>query len=148
MTDMASQGQAVARQQDRWLQGFVLALATAAIMITLGWGAFTVLSAPSTVAPSKATPQIVQDPGLLEQRAGERGGAVAQPAALPTLHPYVSVKPAVRAPGTMELPNGTVWSPAVSKPIVRAPGTMELPNGTIWSPSVSVHPRGHSRGRD
>jgi hypothetical protein len=149
---MASQGQAVARQQDRWLQGFVLALATAAIMITLGWGAFTVLSAPSTVAPSKATPQIVQEPGLLEQRAGERGGAVAQPATLPKLHPYVSVKPAVRAPGTMELPNGTTWSPSrdagVSKPIVRAPGTMELPNGTIWAPSVSVHPRGHTRGHD
>ena len=122
---MASQGQAVARQQDRWLQGFVLALATAAIMITLGWGAFTVLSAPSTVAPSKATPQIVQEPGLLEQRAGERGGAVVQPATLPKLHPYVSVKPAVRTPGAME-----------------------LPNGTVWSPSVSVHPRGHSRGRD
>jgi hypothetical protein len=117
-------------------------------MITLGWGAFTVLSAPSTVAPSKATPQIVQEPGLLEQRAGERGGAVVQPAALPKLHPYVSVKPAVRAPGAMELPNGTVWSPAVSKPIVRAPGTLELPNGTVWSPSVSVHPRGHTRGHD
>ena len=149
---MASQGQAVARQQDRWLQGFVLALATAAIMITLGWGAFTTLSTPTTVAPSKTTSQIVQDPGLLEQRAGERGGAVAQAGTLPKLHPYVSVKPAVRAPGTLELPNGTTWSPsretAVSKPIVRAPGTLELPNGTIWSPSVSVHTRGHSAGRD
>ena len=149
---MASQGQAVARQQDRWLQGFVLALATAAIMITLGWGAFNALSAPSKVAPIKATPQIIQEPGLLEQRAGERGGAVAVPGTMPKLHPYVSVKLAVRAPGTMELPNGTTWSPsrdaAVSKPIVRAPGTMELPNGTIWSPSVSVHPRGHTRGHD
>jgi len=145
---MASQGQAVARQQNRWLESFVIALAIGAIMITLGWGAFTVLSAPSTVAPSKATPQIVQEPGLLEQRAGERGGAVVEPATLPKLHPYVSVRPAVRAPGTMELPNGTVWSPAVSKPIVRAPGTMELPNGTVWSPSVSVHPRGHTRGHD
>lgn len=122
---MASQGQAVARQQDRWLQGFVLALATAAIMITLGWGAFTARSTPTTVAPSKTTSQIVQDPGLLEQRAGERGGEVAQPGTLPKLHPYVSVKPAVRAPGTLE-----------------------LPNGTIWSPSVSVHTRGHSAGRD
>jgi len=146
---MASQGQAVARQQDRWLAGFVLALGTAAVMITLGWGAFSALSAPSTVAPAKTATQIVQDRGLVEQRAGERGGAVAQPAALPKLHPYVSIKPAVRAPGTIELPNGTVWSPAEStKPIVRAPGTMELPNGTVWSPSVKVHVRGHSGGRD
>jgi hypothetical protein len=122
---MASQGQAVARQQNRWLEGFVLALATAAIMVTLGWGAFTALSAPSTVAPSKTTARILQEPGLLEQRAGERGGAVAQPSTLPKLHPYVSIKPTVRAPGTMELANGTISSPA-----------------------VSVHPRGHSRGRD
>jgi hypothetical protein len=149
MTDMASQGQAVARQQIRWLEGFVLALATAAVIVALGLGAFTALSAPTMVAQSKTATQIVQDPGLLEQRAGERGGAVAEPGTLPKLHPYVSVKPTVRAPGTMELPNGTFWTPAVSaKPAVRAPGTLELPNGTIWSPSVSVHPRGHTRGHD
>ena len=80
---MASQGQAVARQQNWWLERFVIALATAAIMVTLGWGAFTALSAPSTVAPSRTTTQILQEPGLLEQRAGERGGAVAQPVELP-----------------------------------------------------------------
>jgi hypothetical protein len=161
---MASQGQAVARQQNRWLEGFVIALATAGIMITLGWGAFTALSAPSTVAPSKTTTQILQEPGLVEQRAGERGAAVTQPVDLPKLHPYVSIQPTVReldqnvsrdrarhhrGERGMELPNGTIWSPAVSnEPTVRAPGTTELPNGTFWSPAVSVHPRGHSRGRD
>ena len=51
---MASQGQAVARQQNRWLERFVIALAIGAIMITLGWGAFTALSAPSTVAPNRS----------------------------------------------------------------------------------------------
>jgi hypothetical protein len=145
MTDVASQGQAVARQQNRWLEGFVIALASAAILVTLGWGAFTALSAPSTVAPSKTTTQIVQDRGLLEQRAGERGGAVAQPVQLPKLHPYVSLRPSV---GTsergMELPNGTFWTPPVSE----TRRGMELPNGTFWTPPVSVHERGHSRGRD
>lgn len=161
---MASQGQAVARQQNRWPERFVIGSAIAAIMITLGWGAFTALSAPSTVAPSTTTTQILQEPGLLEQRAGERGGAVAQPGALPKLHPEVSIQPTVReldqnvsrdlarhrrGERGMELPNGTIWSPAVSnEPTVRAPGTMELPNGTFWTPAVSVHPRGHSRGRD
>ena len=116
---MASQGQAVARQQNRWPERFVIGSAIAAIMIMLGWGAFTALSAPSTVAPSKTTTQILQEPGLLEQRAGERGGAVAQPVRLPELHPYVSIQRG-----------------------------RELPNGTFWSPAVSVHPRGHSRGRD
>ena len=119
---MASQGQAVARQQNRWPERFVIALAIGAVMITLGWGAFTALSAPSTVAQSKATPQIVQEPGLLEQRAGERGGAVAQPAELPKRHPYVSIRPTVRG--------------------------MELPNGTFLYPAVNVHERGHARGRD
>ena len=116
MTDMASQGQAVARQQNRWLERFVIALAIGAIMITLGWGAFTALSAPSTVAPSRTTTQVLQ------QLDDERGGTVAQPVGLPKLHPYVSVHPTVRTPSTtmtdglvehgrggrlMELPNGT-----------------------------------------
>ena len=137
---MASQGQAVARQQNRWLEGFVIALATAAILITLGWGAFTALSATSTVAPSKTTTQILQEPGLLEQRAGERGGAVAQPMTLPTLHPYVSIRPDVSKPDQN-----------VSRDRARhrqGERAIELPNGTLWSPAVSVHPRGHSRGRD
>jgi hypothetical protein len=119
MTDMATQGQAVARQQNRWLERFVIALAIAAIMITLGWGAFTALSAPSTVAPSKTTTQILQEPGLLEQRAGERGGAVAQPVRLPELHPYVSIQRG-----------------------------RELPNGTFQAPAQSEHRRGHPRERD
>jgi hypothetical protein len=119
MTDMATQGQAVARQQNRWLERFVIALAISAIMITLGWGAFTALSAPSTVAPSKTTTQILQEPGLLEQRAGERGGAIAQPVRLPELHPYVSIQRG-----------------------------RELPNGTFQSPAVTVHRQGHAHGRD
>jgi hypothetical protein len=103
---MASQGQAVARQQNRWLELFVIALAIAAIMITLAWGAFTALSAPTTVAPSKTTTQILQEPGLLEQRAGERGGAVVRtaPEALPKSapgNPYVNLHVPVRKPATI-----------------------------------------------
>jgi hypothetical protein len=113
MTDMASQGQAVARQQNRWLEPFVIALAIAAIMITLAWGAFTALSAPSTVAPSKTTEQILQEPGLLEQRAGERAGASggyvvrtapgpkqALPKSAPG-NPYVNIHVPVRKPATI-----------------------------------------------
>jgi hypothetical protein len=145
---MASQGQAVARQQIRWPERFVIALAITAIMITLGWGAFTALSAPSTVAPSTTTTKIVQEPGLREQRAGERGGAVAPPASLPKLHPYVSVRPTVRTDQRgMELPNGTFWTPPASEQ-PRGERGMELPNGTFWTPPVSVHERGHARGRD
>jgi len=136
---MASQGQAVARQQNRWLERFVIALATAAIMITLGWGAFTALSAPSTVAPSKTTTQILQEPGLLEQRAGERGGAVALPKSAPG-NPYVNIHPPVRKPGTIKT-DGLVEHR-------RGERGMELPNGTFLSPAPSEHRRGNPRERD
>ena len=144
---MASQGQAVARQQNRSAEPFVIALAIGAILITLGWAAFTALSAPSTVAPSTTTTstRMIEDRGLLEQRAGERGGAAAQPAHLPKLHPYVSVRPTVRASDKgMELPNGTFWTP----PVIVPRRGMELPNGTFWTPPAAGHERGHSRGRD
>src|SRR4029453_3374456 len=90
-----------ARQQNRWLELFVIALAMGSIMITLGGGAFTALPAPSPVAPSKPPPQPLPGPGPREQRAGERGGAVAQPVRLPKLHPYVSIRPTVRTPSTV-----------------------------------------------
>jgi hypothetical protein len=73
---MASQGQAVGRQSYRWFEPFVVALAIAAIVITLAWGAITALSAPTTVAPERTVTQMLQEPGLLDQRKGERGGAV------------------------------------------------------------------------
>jgi hypothetical protein len=93
-------------------------------MITLGWGAFTALSAPSTVAPSTTTTQVLQGPGLHEQRAGERGGAVARPVELPKLHPYVSVQPTVRTP-SRTMTDGLVEHRRLER--------MELPNGTfIW----------------
>jgi hypothetical protein len=133
MTDMASQGQAVARQQNRWLEPFVIGLAIAAIMITLGWGAFTSLSAPSTVAPSKTTDQILQ------KLDDERGGAVALPKSAPG-NPYVNIHPPVRKPGKIMTDSLVEHR--------RGERGMELPNGTFLSPAVSVHPRGHSRGRD
>ena len=135
---MASQGQAVARQQNWWLERFVIALAIGAIMITLGWGAFTALSAPSTVAPSKTTTQLLPGPGLHEQRAGERGGAVAQPVGLPKLHPYVSIHPTVRTPSTI-MTDGLVEHR-------RGERVMELPNGT-FPPALIEHRRGHARAR-
>jgi hypothetical protein len=82
---MASQGQVVAGQHNRWLEPFVIALAIATIMITLAWGALTALSAPSTVAPSATSTQVFQEPGLLEQRRGERGGSVVVPSTESTI---------------------------------------------------------------
>lgn len=77
--NMISQGQ-VAPNQRKLLEGFLAGIAVAAIAIALAWGAFAVLNAPKSVAPSATTISTLQEPGLLDQRAGERGGAVAAPA--------------------------------------------------------------------
>ena len=77
--NMVSQGQ-VAASQRKLFEGFVVGVAVAAIAIALAWGTFAVLSASNSVAPSRTTVQSLQEPGLLDQRAGERGGTVAIPA--------------------------------------------------------------------
>ena len=98
----------------------VIALAIGAIMIMLGWGAFTALSAPSTVAPTKTATQILQEPGLLDQRDDERGGSVAQPVHLPKRHPYI--RSTVRTPSTT-MTDGLVEHRRLER--------IELPNGTF-----------------
>lgn len=82
--NMISQGQ-VAASQRKLFEGFVAGVAVAAIAIALAWGAFAVLSASNSVAPSQTTVQSLQEPGLLDQRAGERGGTVAIPAPKSTI---------------------------------------------------------------
>ena len=77
--NMISQGQ-VAASQRKLFEGFLVGLAVAAIAIALAWGAFAVANTPKSVAPGATTIQTMQERGLLDQRAGERGGAVAAPA--------------------------------------------------------------------
>ena len=74
--NMISQGQ-IAAGQRKLFEAFVAGVAVAALAMALAWGAFAVASTPKSVAPSATT--ILQEPGLLDQRAGERGGAVAIP---------------------------------------------------------------------
>ena len=75
--NMISQGQ-IAASQRKLFEGFVAGVAVAALAIALAWGAFAVVNSSKTVAP-RATIEYLQEPGLLEQRAGERGAAVAIP---------------------------------------------------------------------
>lgn len=77
--NMISQSQ-VAASQRKLFEGFLAGIAVAVIAVSLVWGAFALANAPKTVAPSATTIQTMQEPGLLQQRAGERGGAVAAPA--------------------------------------------------------------------
>jgi hypothetical protein len=73
--NMISQGQ-IAASQRKLFEAFVAGVAVAALAIALVWGAVAIASTPKSVAPSATTIQYLQEPGLLEQRAGERGGAV------------------------------------------------------------------------
>lgn len=76
---MAAQGQTVTSTQPqhrRMIEMSVIALAGAALAITLAWAAFGATS-PKVVTLSRTTDQTLQEPGLVDQRAGERGGVVA-----------------------------------------------------------------------
>lgn len=81
--NMISQGQ-IAASQRKLFEGFVAGVAIAALAIALAWGAFAVVNSSKTVAP-RATIEYLQEPGLLEQRAGERGAAVAIPSTTKTV---------------------------------------------------------------
>ena len=76
--NMISQGQ-IAASQRKLFEGFVAGVAVAALAIALAWGAFAVVNTSKSVTPSATSIEYLQEPGLLEQRAGERGGAVAIP---------------------------------------------------------------------
>ena len=52
---------------------FLVALAGAAVAITIAWAMFS--TAPTVAGPTRTTTQMLQEPGLLDQRRGERGGA-------------------------------------------------------------------------
>ena len=76
--NMISQGQ-IAASQRKLFEAFVAGVAVAALAIALVWGAVAIASTAKSVAPSATTIEYLQEPGLLEQRAGERGNAVAIP---------------------------------------------------------------------
>jgi len=76
---MAAQGQTITStgsQHRRMIEIVVVAFAGAALAITLAWAAFGATS-PKVVTLSRTTDQTLLEPGLVDQRAGERGGGVA-----------------------------------------------------------------------
>ncbi len=76
---MAAHGQTITStgsQNRRMIEIFVVAFAGAALAITLAWAALGATS-PKVVTLSRTTDQTLMEPGLIDQRAGERGGVVA-----------------------------------------------------------------------
>jgi hypothetical protein len=86
MAEIVSKGQSLGGQRLRVLEMVIVAIAGAAIVLAIGWAVF-VSSTPSAVAPAGSMTQYLQEPGLLDQRRGERsvdvspaGGTLLDPA--------------------------------------------------------------------
>jgi len=116
--NMISQGQ-VAASQRKLFEGFVAGVAVAAIAIALAWGAFAALNAPKSVAPSATSIQTLQEPGLLDQRAGERGGTVAASKSAVMTDSLVEQRRGERG--------GTVATPAGRSEHLRRGASLEVP---------------------
>ena len=112
---MATQGQTITSTQPqyrRMIEIFVVAFAGAALAITLAWAAFGATS-PKVVTLSRTTNQTLMEPGLVDQRAGERGGVVA-PAPSTQLPRWMDFETSVRSTGPRAGERGGVVAPAPS----------------------------------
>ena len=74
MAEIVSKGQAFTGQRPRLIEVVMAAVAGATIVVAIAWAVF-VSSAPAAVTPAQTT-QYLQEPGLLDQRSGERGGGI------------------------------------------------------------------------
>ena len=69
MAEIVSKGQA---STGRLIEVVMVAFAAAAFVLVIAWAAF-VVSAPSAGSSSRPATQYLQEPGLVDQRGGERG---------------------------------------------------------------------------
>jgi hypothetical protein len=76
MAEIVSQGHGFAGQRRRWIEVIAVVLVGAAVAIAIAWAAFAA-STPTVVTQTGAPVDYLQEPGLLDQRGGERGGVDA-----------------------------------------------------------------------
>ena len=143
---MATQGQTITSTQPqyrRMIEIFVVAIAGAALAITLAWAAFGATS-PKVVTLSRTTNQTLMEPGLVDQRAGERG--VVAPQILEPGLVRAGERGGVAAPQILE--PGLVDQRAGERGGVVAPApSTQLPRWMDFESSVrSMGPRAGERG--
>lgn len=73
MAEIVSQGQGFTSQRRRWIEVIAVVLVGAAVAIAIAWAAFAA-STPTVVNQTRTPVEYLQEPGLLDQRGGERGG--------------------------------------------------------------------------
>jgi hypothetical protein len=71
MAEIVSQGQGFFASHRRWVD-LAVALVGAAVVIAIAWAAFAATT-PQPGTPTRTSTEYLQEPGLLEQRASERG---------------------------------------------------------------------------
>jgi hypothetical protein len=130
---MVSQTQTAATQSKSpsGLALLFVAIAGVGIVIAIAWAMFSAGSAPSVTTPDRTTIQVLQEPGLLDQRQGERSGVTYSAPG----NPYVNIHPANKPYVPSIVTDGLVEHR-------RGERGMELPNGTFLSPSLVEHRRG------
>jgi flagellar biosynthesis/type III secretory pathway M-ring protein FliF/YscJ len=72
MAEITSQGQAITGLRRRSIEVAAVMLVGAAIAIAIAWAAFAA-STSTAVTQTLTSVEYLQDPGLIDQRSGERG---------------------------------------------------------------------------
>jgi hypothetical protein len=141
MAQVVNKGQGFAGQRSPWLGILAAAFIVAAVVIAVAWVAFSA-STPKVAAPAKTSVQYLQEPGLLDQRSGERGAVRAQPGGT------------LLAPGMQELrkdergvfeavpSSGNRPTPQMEEQQIRERSV----DTSAARPQIHQHRRGHSAG--
>lgn len=72
MAEIVSQGHVLTNKRRRGIEFLVVTLAAAIVVVAIAWAPFAASTAP-VVTPSRTTVEYLREPGMLQQRQGERG---------------------------------------------------------------------------
>jgi hypothetical protein len=111
MAQIASQRQGTLGKGNKWIEIVAVAFIVVAVALAVV-AAFA--AAPKAVAPSKTTMQYMQEPGLLDQRAGERGGAQITTPGASVVNPLMTSSGwRCFCTGLLTQPGGSLLSPSM-----------------------------------
>ena len=140
MAQVVSKGQRFAGQRSPWLRILAAAFIAAAIVIAVAWVAFSA-STPKVAAPAKTSVEYLQEPGLLDQRAGERGAVTAQPGATLLDPSMQELRRDERGTFDTAPSSGNRLTPQMEEQHIR-----ERSATSGATPQIHQHRRGHSAG--
>jgi hypothetical protein len=139
MAQIASQRQGFVAKGSKWIAMVAVAFIAVAVAFAV-WAAFAA-SAPN-VAPTKTSVQYLQEPGLLDQRSGERGISAPLPGAT-VLSPDMQLQRKGERGIFDAAPSaGNRVTPQLEEQRIRERAAGTTSSGT----QIHQHRRGHSAG--